>query len=335
MNTVSINGSPRGRRGTRGTRPRAPTFVYHKNARLTFCRRVELARRAGQPHANHTALAREFGVSRHTVLKWVARYGAHGEAGLRDRSSRPQHCRRQLARHHRRQIERLRRRRWSSIRIAQHAGLPISTVVTTQRRLGLARLDRLEPPRPVVRYEHARPGTLVHLDTKHFGRIRVPGHRITGDRRAGRAHGKAGWEHLHVAIDDCTRLTYAEMLPTNNAPTSAAFLLRAVTWFASQGVRVRAVLTDNGGGYVSRAFAAITAQLRVRHHRTRPFRPQTNGKAERVIRTLTTEWAYAQRYRSSAFRTAALPRYLRFYNHERHHSALAYVTPAQRCAERL
>lgn len=309
-------------------------YHYHKNARLTVARRVELVRRGTAPNANESALAREFAVSRQTVRKWIARYRAEGIGGLRDRSSRPHRCRQQHPRHRRRQIERRRRQRWSSVRIAQYYGLPISTVVTTQRRLGLAQLERLEPPRPIIRYERARPGELIHLDTKQFGRIRRPGHRVTG-RRDGRAHGKAGWEHLHVAIDDCTRLTYAEILPTNNAADSAAFLLRTVAWFATQGVRIERVLTDNGGGYISGVFATQMAQLGLRHKRTKPFRPQTNGKAERVIRTLATEWAYAQRYRTSAFRTAALPRYLRFYNQERRHTALGYITPAQRCAERL
>ncbi len=309
-------------------------FYHHKNARLTFARRVELARRALTPPSNHCALAREFGVSRQTVRKWAKRLREEGERGLRDRSSRPHRCRRQLPRYRRRQIERRRRHRWSSLRIAQYYGLALSTVVTTQRRLGLARLSQLEPPRPIVRYEHARPGALVHLDTKKFGRITGVGHRITGDRRR-RAHGKAGWEHLHVAIDDCTRLTYAEMLPTANAADSAAFLLRATAWFAAYGVRIRAILTDNGGAYISGTFADRVAQLRLRHRRTRPFHPQTNGKAERVIRTLTTEWAYSQPYQSSAFRRAALPRYLRFYNTERRHSALSFTTPAERLAARL
>jgi transposase InsO family protein len=306
----------------------------HKNARLTYARRVDLARRAAAPDANVSQLAREFDVSRPTVRKWRDRFVADGLAGLTDRSSRPHRCPRQLPRFRQRQIERLRRKRWSSIRIAQHYALPISTVVTTQRRLGLARLDRLEPPRPVVRYEHARPGALVHLDTKAFGRIQRPGHRVTGSRR-GRAHGKAGWEHLHVAIDDCTRLTYAEVLPTNTARDCAAFLGRLVAWFAGRGVRVRALLTDNGSGYISHHFAGHVARLRLRHRRTRPRRPQTNGKAERVIRTLATEWAYAQRYRTSVYRSAALPRYLHYYNQERRHTALGYTTPAQRCADRL
>lgn len=308
-------------------------FFHHKNARLTYIRREELGRRASLPTANISRLAREFGVSRQTVLKWRQRYLAEGRAGLRDRSSRPHRSPRQLSRVRRRQIERQRRKRWSSLRIAQHYALPISTVVTVQRRLGLNRLSRLEPPRPIVRYEHARPGDLLHLDIKKLGRIAGVGHRIHGDRRT-RARG-VGWEYVHVAIDDCTRLSYSEVLTGETGPISAGFLARALTWFAAQGVRVRRLLTDNGGCYRSAAFQAIVAAHQLRHRWTRPYRPQTNGKAERFIRTLLHEWAYAQSYRYSAYRTAALPRYLHFYNTERRHSALGYVAPAQRLADRL
>ena len=206
-------------------------------------------------------------------------------------------------------------------------------MVTVQRRLGLNRLSRLEPPRPILRYEHPEPGGLIHLDVKKLGRIGRIGHRIHGDRR--RATRGIGWECVHVAIDDCTRLAYGEVLPLEDGQTTAAFLSRALAWFASRGIRVRAVLTDNGSGYVSRVFRALILKRGLRHVRTRPYRPQTNGKAERLIRTLLHEWAYAQAYRNSTFRTAALPGYLRYYNHERRHTALGYITPAQRLAERL
>ena len=305
----------------------------HKNARLTFARRRELALRTQQPGVNECRLARESGVSRPTVRKWRQRYEAEGEQGLRDRSSRPHRSPGQRPRHHRRQIERRRRRRWSSVRIAQYYGFPLSTVVAIQRRLGLNRLSRLEPPRPVVRYERRRPGALVHLDSKKLGRIGRIGHRIHGDyqrRRRG-----VGWEYVHVAIDDCTRLGYVEVLPRDDGPTTAAFLTRALAWFARWAIRVRALLTDNGKCYLSAAVQAVIASARLRHHRTRPYRPQTNGKAERFIRTLLHEWAYGQAFRTSAFRTAALPGYLRFYNTERRHSALNFLTPAQRLAERL
>jgi transposase InsO family protein len=305
----------------------------HKNARLTYSRRVELVKRREAVRSSEVQLAREFGVSRRTVRKWWHRYMTEGWAGLSDRSSRPSRSPRALPRYRRRQIERRRRQRWSSLRIAQYYEVPLSTVVTVQRRLGLNRLDRLEPPRPVLRYEHAEPGALLHLDAKKLGRIGQVGHRIHGDRRRGTPG--IGWEHVHVAIDDCTRLAYAEVLPREDSATATAFLSRAFAWFAARGIQVRALLTDNGNGYVSHRFRALVDARGLRHVRTRPRRPQTNGKAERFIRTLVTEWAYAQSYRTSAYRAAALPKYLRYYNTERRHTALGFTTPAQRLAARL
>lgn len=305
----------------------------HKNARLSYARRVELVRLALRAQHTHSALARQFGVSRQTVRKWCQRFADAGLPGLTDRSSRPERCPRQLARHWRRQIERQRRRRWSSLRTARALGLPLSTVVTHHRRLGLNRLARLEPPRPVVRYEHARPGALLHLDIKKLGKIGRVGHRIHGDRTT-RVRG-IGWEFVHVAIDDCTRLGYAEVCAGEDGPTTAAFLARALAWFRALGVRVRALLTDNGKCYVSHAVRAVVVAHGLRHRRTRPYRPQTNGKAERFIRTLLHEWAYAQAYGRSTRRTAALPRYLRFYNTERQHTALGFTTPAQRLLAKL
>jgi transposase InsO family protein len=305
----------------------------HKNARLTYQRRGELARRAVRPTANISELAREFGVSRKTVLKWRRRFVAMGERGLGDRSSRPVRCPQRLARHRRRQIARRRRERWSSVRIAQYYELPLSTVVTEQRRIGLARLTSLEPARPVIRYERRVPGTLVHLDIKKLGKIARVGHRIHGDRRR-RAPG-IGWEYVHVAIDDCTRSAYAEVLPREDGPTTAAFVTRALAHFATRGIRVRCILTDNGGCYLGRHVQTVLRDARIKHKRTRPYRPQTNGKAERFIRTLLHEWAYAQAYRLSIYRTAALSRYLHFYNTERRHTALHFITPAARLASRL
>ena len=304
----------------------------HKNARLTYARRLELARCAVQPQADQSVLARMFGVSRQTVRKWLQRYQTEGRAGLSDRPSRPHHSPRRLPRHQRRQIARQRRRHWSSVRIAQHYQLALSTVVHVQRQLGLARLDRLEPPRPIVRYEHARPGALVHLDSKKLARIVRVGHRIHGDRRGSKGCG-VGWEAVHVAVDDCTRLAYVEVLEREDGACAAAFLARALMWFRQQGVTVRALLTDNARCYThSTAFHTVVQTERLRHRTTRPYRPQTNGKAERFIRTLLHEWAYAQAYRHSAFRSAALPRYLRYYNTVRRHSALNFTTPAQRLA---
>lgn len=300
----------------------------HKNARLTPGGRLRVVQRilAGE---KATRVAAGAGISVRTVWKWVRRYREEG-AALPDRSSRPQRIARQLRRCQRRQILRSRRKRWSSLRIAQHYRLPISTVVTILRRLGLNRLARLEPPRPVVRYEKRRPGALLHLDVKKLGKIGRIGHRIHGDRR--RRSRRLGWEYVHVAIDDCTRLGYAEVLDNEEALTTAGFLARATAWYERLGIHVRALLTDNGGNYRSHLVAATCRELRVRHQRTRPYRPQTNGKAERFIRTLQTEWAYAQAYGRSVYRTRALATYLHFYNTERRHSALRYLTPLQRLA---
>jgi transposase InsO family protein len=226
----------------------------------------------------------------------------------------------------------LRRQRWSSLRIAQVLGLPVATVVQTQRRLGLARLRVLDPKPPVRRYERRVPGALVHLDIKKLGRIGRVGHRMHGDRRR-RVRG-IGWEYLHVAIDDATRLAYAALFPDETAVSTAAFLTQATGWFARQGVRIRALLTDNGSGYRAGLFQTQRRQLRQRHRWTRPYTPRTNGKAERFIRTCLSEWAYAAAYGSSRRRAEALPEFLRYYNRERRHSALGFTTPAQRLRER-
>lgn len=305
----------------------------HKNARLTYLRRGELARRASQPGANHSALAREFGVSRQTVRKWCTRYAQEGEAGLRDRSSRPHRCPRRLHRVRRRQIERRRRRRWSSLRIARDLRLPLATVVREQRRLGLARLAQLEPPRPALRYEWPHAGDLLHLDVKKLGRVGRVGHRIHGNRRT-RVRG-IGWEYVHVAVDDHTRLAYAEVLADETGASTSAFLQRAARWFARRGVQVTRVMTDNGPGYVSQAFATALQALGGRHLRTRPYTPRTNGKAERFIRTLLAEWAYAQAYRTSLARTLALPQFLLYYNTARPHTGIGGLTPAHRLAANL
>ncbi len=299
----------------------------HKNARLTPAGRARaVARVAAGERA--TVVAQGCGVSVRTIWKWVHR--VRTAATTRDRSSRPHRLARQLPRHRRRQILRARHKRWSSLRIAQHYRLAVPTVVSFLRRHGLNRLARLEPPRPVLRYEKRRPGQLLHLDVKKLGKIGRVGHRIHGDRTR-RTRG-LGWEYVHVAIDDCTRVGYAEVLADEQAATTAGFLARALAWYAAHGIRVRALLTDNGGAYRSHAFATTRRALRLRHRFTRPYRPQTNGKAERFIRTLLHEWAYGQAYGQSTYRTRALPFYLRFYNGERRHSALAYQTPLQRLA---
>jgi len=302
----------------------------HKNARLSYARRVELVTRAGRPEGNQSQLAREFQVSRQTVQKWVQRYRAAGLDGLQDRSSRPQRSPTRLRRAHRRQIERRRRRRWSSLRTARDLRLPVATVVREHRRLGLEHLSRLEPPRPAHRYEWPAAGDLLHLDIKKLGKIGRIGHRIHGDRTT-RVRG-IGWEAVHVAIDDCTRLSYAEVLPDERQHTTAGFLQRALRYFARRGIQISRVMTDNGSAYRSRPFAAVLAAHQVRHLRTRPYTPRTNGKAERFIRTLLAEWAYAQAYRTSLARTHALRHYLGYYNTARPHMGIHGQTPRQKLA---
>lgn len=304
----------------------------HKLARLTPLGRRLMVERLEAGEAVH-AVADGLQLSPRTVYRWWRRYRAEGEPGLQDRSSRPRHCPRARPRWQRRQIRRLREQRWSSLRIAGALRLPVSTVVHIQRRLGLARLARVEPRRPIVRYERRRPGALVHLDVKKLGRIGRIGHRIHGDRRR-RARG-IGWEYVHVAVDDATRLAYAEIYPDETAASATAFLSRVTQWFARWGVTVRAVMTDNGSGFRGHRFTALRRQLRVRHVWTRPYSPQTNGKAERFIRTTLAEWAYVQPYRTSLARARVLTDFLRYYNRARPHSALGYRTPAQRLTERL
>lgn len=302
----------------------------HKNARLTYARRVELIRRLARPGSNQSALATTFGVSRQTVRKWQARYATEGIAGLRDRSSRPHRCPRRLPRVRRRQIERRRRHRWSSLRIARDLQLAIATVVREQRRLGLNQLRRLEPPRPANRYEWPAAGDLLHLDIKKLVRIGRVGHRIHGDRRT-KVRG-IGWEFVHVAIDDATRLAYAEVLDGEDQAAAVPFLRRALRYFARRHIRVVRLLTDNGAAYRGREFARAVATAALSHRRTRPYTPRTNGKAERFIRTLLNEWAYAQAYRTSLARTLALPHYLGYYNTARPHTGIRGLTPLQKLA---
>ena len=304
----------------------------HKLARLTPTGRWFMVRRLETGEAVQV-VAEGLQLSPTTVYRWWRRYRAEGETGLCDRSSRPHHSPRARPQWQRRRIRWLRERRWSSLRIARALRLPVSTVVHIQRRLGLARLDRLEPRRPVIRYERRRPGALVHLDVKKLGRIGRIGHRIHGDRRRGTPG--IGWEYVHVAVDDATRLAYAEIYPDETAASATAFLSRAVRWLARWGVTVRAVMTDNGGSFRGHRFRALRRRLGLEHIWTRPYTPQTNGKAERFIRTTLAEWAYARPYRTSLARASALSDFLRHYNRARPHSALGYRTPAQRLMERL
>ena len=269
------------------------------------------------------------GLSARRLREWVRRWEA-GDRILADRSSRPRRMPRRLRRAQRRQIGRMRRERRSSLSIAFVLKLPISTVVTEQRRQGLARLARLEPPVPVVRYQRERPGELLHIDVKKLVKIGRVGHRIHGDRSR-RIKG-IGWEYVHAAIDDASRVAYSEVLPDELAVTAVAFLQRAVAWYAAHGIRIESVMTDNGGAYRSRLWRASLPVAGLRHLLTRPYTPRTNGKAERFIQTLLREWAYVRPYSRSWRRARALRPYLRYYNLERPHTALGYRPPLARLA---
>jgi transposase InsO family protein len=275
--------------------------------------------------------AAAFGVSTRTVHKWRARSRADGAAGLEDRPSVPHRIPHRTQGRRVAAILRLRRQRWPHHAIARRVGLPRSTVGAVLRRHGLGRLPPLSAPPPVVRYQRARPGELLHVDIKPLGRIGQVGHRIHGDHSR-RSRG-VGWEQVHVCVDDATRVAYVEVRPTATVPDAVAFVRRAVQWFAQRGVRTERVMTDNGGAYRSNPFAAMCAELHIRHVRTRPYTPRTNGKAERFIQTLLREWAYARPYRSSAWRHRALPRFLCHYNGRRPHSSLNFTAPLSRLKE--
>jgi transposase InsO family protein len=271
------------------------------------------------------------GVSERTGYKWLARYRTGGLAALEDQPSVPHRRPQRTARRLEQWILGLRARRLSGPAIAHRTGLPRATVGNVLRRHGQGRLPPRELPPPVRRYEWARPGQLVHVDTKALGRIAGVGHRIHGDRTT-RVRG-IGWEHVHVCIDDASRLAYVETRATNQQHDAIAFLERALAWFAARGVRVERVMSDNGSAYLARAFAATCAHHGLRHLRTRPYTPRTNGKAERFIQTLLREWAYAKPYLSSARRRRALAPWLRYYNHRRPHTALHQRAPITRLQE--
>jgi transposase InsO family protein len=276
------------------------------------------------------------GCSERTAAKWIGRY-REGDHELLDRSSRPRTSPRQLSAERVRVIEALRRLRMTAVEIAEILRLPLSTVSLWLKRIGLGKRSRLEPPEPPNRYERRHPGELVHVDIKKLGRIRGVGHRVTGSRasqaktrREGRLREVAGWEYVHVMVDDHSRLAYAEVLDDLTASCAIAFLRRAVAWFAERGVAVKAVMSDNGACYVAHQYADALANLRLRHLRIRPGRPRTNGKAERFIQTLLREWAYGQVYGSSDERTANLPCFLQRYNYRRPHGSLGNQVPASR-----
>ena len=312
----------------------------HANARTCPKSRRLLVRRVDGEGWSLAAAAEAAGVSERTAAKWVARWRAEGAAGLFDRSSAPRLRPTRLAGDRVEAIEALRRLRMTAAEIAECLSMALSTVSRWLKRIGLGKLSRLEPPEPANRYERKRAGELVHVDVKRLARIssRGAGHRVTGNRRSQykvgpQRLGATGWEFVHVCVDDATRLAYAEVLPDELGATAAGFLERAVAWFATLGIAVERVLSDNGACYRSRLHAQACRALGMRHLRTRPYRPRTNGKAERFIQTLTRRWAHGAIYGSSHERTATLPGWLTHYNFTRRHGSLGHQPPAARLAE--
>jgi transposase InsO family protein len=277
------------------------------------------------------------GVTDRTARRWMVRWRTEGPQGLLDRSSAPKRIPHKTRPALVAEIVRLRKLRMTAAQIATALRMALSTVSAVLKRVGLGKRSKLEPPEPPNRYERRRPGELIHIDVKKLGRILKPGHRVTGKRRQasrreidGKKVGLAGWEFVHVAIDDHSRLAYAEVLTDEKGSTAVAFLKRAVEFYAGYGVKVERVMTDNGSPYVSHVHATACRELRLRHLRTRPYRPRTNGKAERFIQTLQREWAYGRVFQTSAHRTAALEPWLNHYNFTRPHGALGHKPPGTR-----
>lgn len=304
----------------------------HKNARLTPLSRADLVRRVLDDGQAPKSVAAAFGVCERTVRKWVARWHREGAAGLLDRSSRPRRLHRPTPAGVVERIEALRRQRCTGRQIAAEVGVSPATVSRVLRRLGLNTLKALEPPEPVRRYQRERPGELIHIDIKKLGRFAKVGHRITGQRREQSRTRGIGWEFIHVCIDDNSRIAFVQVMPDERQASAVAFLEAAVAYYATLGVTVERVMTDNGSCYRSKAFAKACKRLAIRHIRTRPYTPKTNGKAERFIQTVLREWAYARAYQTSDQRANELPRWLHRYNWHRPHGSLNANTPISRLA---
>jgi transposase InsO family protein len=311
----------------------------HGNARTCPNSRRLLVERVIEEGWAVSAAAAAAGISERTAYRWISRFREEGEQGLLDRSSRPLRSPSQLPAGKVDAIRSLRKLRMTATQIAEVLCLALSTVSLWLRRIGLGKRSRLSPPEPPNRYERRHAGELVHVDIKQLGRIseRGAGHRMVGHRKSqfstrvdGVKRGLTRFEYLHVMIDDHSRLAYAELLPTLRARCAVEFLRRAVSWFAERGVQIRAVMSDNGAAYVAHAYREALAELGLRHLRIRPYRPRTNGKAERLIQTLLNEWAYERIYGSSQERAAALPPFLERYNFRRPHGSLGHQPPASR-----
>ena len=306
-------------------------MTLHRNARTCPRSRRLLVERVLVEGWSLAAAAVAAGVSERTAWKWVDRYRREGAAGLEDRSSAPASVPSRTPAEREQVILALRELRFTSPEIAGTLGMPLSTVGAVLARHGAGRLPRPLPAEPINSYERPRPGELVHIDVKKLGKIGRPGHRVNQDRRT-RARG-IGWEFVHVAVDDATRLAYVEVLADEKGATAAGFLRRAIRFFHRWGIHVERILTDNGSCYRAVVHALACRRLGIKHLRTRPYRPRTNGKAERFIRTLIDGWAYSAVYRSSSERTAALPGWLDWYNRHRPHRSLGRTPPLTRLAE--
>lgn len=300
----------------------------HRLARTTPVSREIIAARC-MSGISTEVVGKQFGTSGKTSRKWTRRFTEEGRVGLQDRSSRPLTSPTALSPEWKTAVEALRRLRFTQAQIASVLGLSKSRVQRNVAAMGLAKLSSLEPPIPDNRYERKRAGELIHVDTKKLGRFFQPGHRVTGDHRSsGRLKGVKGWEFLHIAIDDRTRLAYAELLPDEKGPTCAAFLRRAAVFYRRHGIRIERVMSDNGCGYKSE-FTKAVVELGAQHKRTRPYTPRTNGKAERFIQTMLRLWAYVRPYNSSDERAAALAPWMIWYNRQRPHGSLNNMSPVE------
>jgi transposase InsO family protein len=302
----------------------------HKNARLTPHSRAELVRRVLVAGQTPMAVATAMGVTGKTVGKWVARFEAEGAAGLADRSSRPHRLYRPTPEAIAEQVAALRRQRWTGKQIAQETGVSPATVSRVLKRLGLSRLRDLEPATPIIRYERKTPGEMIHIDIKKLGRFDRVGHRITGDRTGQSNSRGIGWEFVHVAIDDASRIAFSLVMPNEKKESATAFVKAALAYYESLGVTVARVMTDNGSCYRSFDFRDTCRDLGLKHIRTKPYTPKTNGKAERFIQTALREWAYAQAYPTSQRRAEELPFWLHRYNWHRPHGGINSQTPISR-----
>jgi transposase InsO family protein len=302
----------------------------HKNARLTPHSRAELVRRVLVEGQAPMAVATAMGVTGKTVGKWVARFAAEGPAGLVDRSSRPHCLYRPTPEATAERIEALRRQRWTGKQIARETGVSPATVSRVLQRLGLSRIKDLEPATPIIRYQRKTPGEMIHIDIKKLGRFDRVGHRITGDRTGQSNSRGIGWEFVHVCIDDASRIAFSQIMPDEKKESATAFLKAALAYYQSLGVTVARVMTDNGSCYRAFDFRDACRDLGLKHIRTKPYTPKTNGKAERFIQTALREWAYAQAYPTSRRRAEELPFWLHRYNWHRPHGGIKSQTPISR-----